>query len=100
MVRKTSSTLHEIRPLALKTFNDQPVTAIYSLYSKHSSALREVLSAADIAVFEADIKISDRYLMERFIYGSVKICADLHWTGNYWQCHSAQALTWAYIGNA
>jgi len=82
--------VQEIRPLALKTFNAQPVAAIYSLYSKQSRALQEVLSAANIAVFEADIKISDRYLMERFIYGSVKICADLHWTGSYWQCHNAK----------
>lgn len=82
----------EIRALALKTFNAQPVAAIYSLYNKQSRTLQDVLSTADIAVYEADIKISDRYLMERFIYGSVKICADLQWTGSYWQCDNAKLL--------
>ena len=85
-------TAAEIRPLTLKSFNGQPVAAVYSLYNQQSRALQEVLSTADIACFEADIKLSDRYLMERFIYGSVKVCADLHWSGRYWQCQTAKLL--------
>lgn len=82
--------IEEIRPLTLRTFNAQRVAAIYSLYAQQSRALQEALKHAAIACFESDIKLSDRYLMERFIYGAVKVCADLHWSGRYWQCRSAK----------
>ncbi len=82
--------IEEIRLLTLKTFNAQRVAAIYSLSSQQSRALQEALKAAAIACFESDIKLSDRYLMERFIYGALKVSADLRWSGRYWQCQGAK----------
>ncbi|HEY5715448.1 MAG TPA: DNA polymerase II, partial [Psychromonas sp.] len=31
-----------------------------------------------------------RYLMERFIYGSVCVEGDINWSGSYWQCNAAK----------
>ncbi|MFT7053891.1 MAG: DNA polymerase-2, partial [Psychromonas sp.] len=63
----------EIRPLALTSFNGLAVTAIYCLHNKMFRQLQDILSSASIAIFESDIKVSDRYLMERFIYGTVSV---------------------------
>ena len=80
----------QIKPLPLKSFNGQSVVAIYSLNHGQNRNLQEALSNAGIAIFEADIKISDRYLMERFIYGSVCVQAAITWQGSYWQCIDAR----------
>lgn len=82
----------EIRHLPLKTFNGLLVTAIYSLSNQQFHTLLEVINTANIASFESDIKISDRFLMERFIYGGVKVCGDIQWSGRYWQCQGAKLL--------
>ena len=80
----------KIKALTLKSFNGQSVAAIYSLNYRQNSSLQDALSNANIAVFEADIKISDRYLMERFIYGSVCVKGEISWQGSYWQCFDAR----------
>jgi len=59
--------------LALKDFAHQPVTALYFASQRALRDARERLSAAGIALLEADINPADRYLMERFVRGS------LHW---------------------
>jgi len=87
---KQQLTVQEIRALPLKTFKQQPVAAIYSLSKQHSYALQGALDSATIPYFEADIKVSDRYLMERFIYGCVKASGDIQWTGRYWLCRAAK----------
>ncbi|MGB5444403.1 MAG: DNA polymerase II [Psychromonas sp.] len=81
---------HEIRPLPLSSFKLLPVAAVYNLHNKISRQLQDILSSADIPFFEADIKISDRYLMERFIYGSVSVQGEITWQGRYWQCEAAK----------
>ncbi len=84
--------VQEIRPLSLKSFHAQPVAAIYSLTNKDFRALQAVLDGAKIPYFEADIKISDRYLMERFIYGCAKVSGDIQWSGRYWICQAPKLL--------
>jgi len=85
-----SKNLHtdEIRPLTLATFSQQSVVAIYSKTSVDSRRLQQALTEYEVAIFEADIKVSDRYLMERFIYGSVKVTGDIHKRGNHYYCHN------------
>lgn len=78
----------EVRLLPLKSFNQQPVAAIYSYNNKQFRALQNSLDNHNIAHFEGDIKISDRYLMERFIYGTVKVVGEMQWNGRYWLCHA------------
>jgi DNA polymerase-2 len=78
----------EVRPLALSNFNQQKVVAIYSLSTAHSRLLQQPLSDHALAIYEADIKVSDRYLMERFIYGSVQINGDIYKQGEHWCCQN------------
>lgn len=85
---KQQLAVHECRVLPLKTFKQQSVAAIYSLSKQHSHALQRALDSAAIPYFEADIQISDRYLMERFIYGCVKVRGNIQWAGRYWLCQS------------
>lgn len=75
----------EVRPLTLKSFTGLSVAAIYTLSNQQLRSLQDVLTAQNIAFFESDIKLTDRYLMERFIYGSARVCTDLRWTGRYWE---------------
>ena len=78
----------EIRPIPLNTFNQQKVVAIYSLTTAHSRLLQQAIAEYELPIYEADIKVSDRYLMERFIYGSVKVSGDIVKLGNYWFCQN------------
>lgn len=61
---------------ALKNFNNESVSALYFPSQRQLYTAREKLDAAGIHCFEADIKPTDRYLMERFITGSAKIQAN------------------------
>ncbi|WP_372881818.1 DNA polymerase II [Psychromonas sp.] len=80
----------QIRPLTLSSFKLLPVAAVYCRHNKIFQQLQASLSSADIPCFEGDIKISDRYLMERFIYGSVSVQGDINYLGGYWQCEAAK----------
>jgi len=86
--RDKSLAISEIRPLQLSTFNQQKVVAIYSLTVQASRRLEHALSEQGIAVFESDIRVSDRYLMERFIYGSVAISGDIYRQGEHYFCQN------------
>ncbi|MCG6201996.1 DNA polymerase II [Psychromonas antarctica] len=88
--------VQDIRFLALKSFKQQPVAAVYSFTQKVFRALQLVLDAVNIPYFEADIKISDRYLMERFIYGCVSVSGEIVWTGQHWLCHSPKLQAGKY----
>ena len=61
----------EIKPLALKTFDGVAVSGVYTASTRNSYHVQEYLKRAGIDMFEADIRTHDRYLMERFAYGSV-----------------------------
>lgn len=63
-----------IQPLELKHFNQEPVSAIYCSSHRLLVTLRQYCEQQDIPLWEADIKPTSRYLMERFIKGS--ICVD------------------------
>ena len=58
------------RPLALKTLEQEPVTAIYFDHNSQFFKARELLQQAGLQSFEDDIRLSERFLMERFVYGS------------------------------
>jgi DNA polymerase-2 len=79
-------TVQEIKPLSLLTFNQQPVVAIYSLTNVDSRFLQQTLKDHAIATYEADVKLSDRYLMERFIYGNVRVMGNIHKKGSHYYC--------------
>ena len=75
-----------IRPLDIKTFNGKKVCAIYTFKQQVHKWCQLALMQQSIATYEGDIKLSDRFLMERFIYGLVKISGQIEWLGKYWSC--------------
>ncbi|WP_371379127.1 DNA polymerase II [Thalassotalea aquiviva] len=80
---QTENIVFETKILNLKTFEDQLVSAIYlqslSLFYK----ARELLKNAGIKCYEDDIRPEDRYLMERFITGSLTFVGEQTQVNNY-----------------
>jgi DNA polymerase-2 len=62
----------EWKTLPLKDFALRPVAACYCHSIKQAQVLSEHLKQHDIVVLEDDIRLADRYLMERFIKGSLE----------------------------
>ena len=62
----------ELRPLTLKTFEQQPVVGLYASAYKQLTALERQLREHGIKLYEADVRPPERYLMERFITASVQ----------------------------
>ncbi|UAA38989.1 DNA polymerase II [Paraneptunicella aestuarii] len=62
----------EIKPIDLKTFQHESVCAIYLNSNQQLFAVRDALTKIDILYFEDDIRLADRYLMERFVYASAQ----------------------------
>ncbi|MDC9622200.1 DNA polymerase II [Xenorhabdus sp. XENO-7] len=61
----------EFKPLPLKDFNRQPVTALYCLQYRQLQQLEKALKEQDIPLYETDIRPPDRFMMERFITAPV-----------------------------
>ncbi|WP_415888780.1 DNA polymerase II [Neptuniibacter sp. SY11_33] len=62
-----------INKVDLTDFQYRGVTAIYSQTLKTYRQIQELLHLHNIVMMEDDIRHADRYLMERFIQGGVKI---------------------------
>lgn len=60
------------RPLELATFEHLPVGALYFSSGATSFKAKQILEGSGVTLYEADIRLTDRYLMERFIYGSAQ----------------------------
>ena len=61
----------ELRPLALCDFRQRPVLGLYCRHYRHLMRLEKRLREHGIDVYEADIRPTDRFLMERFITAPV-----------------------------
>lgn len=61
-----------LKPLPLKTFTQEPVSACYLSNQKQSQTFEGDVVAQNIPVYESDIRLVDRYLMERFIQGEIE----------------------------
>lgn len=61
---------HHYKAVSLKTFSHQAVSAVYFPKASLSFRARELLMANSYSVFEHDIRLTERFLMERFIYGT------------------------------
>ncbi|GHA36046.1 DNA polymerase II [Photobacterium aphoticum] len=59
------------KPLPLKNFQHDPMSACYCTSIRDSLQVSTLLTPLGIEVFEADIRLTDRYLMERFIKGGI-----------------------------
>jgi len=67
----------EWKTIALKDFGLRPVVACYSPSIKRSQSLSDLLKHNDITVLEDDIRLADRFLMERFIKGGIEFTGSL-----------------------
>jgi DNA polymerase II len=83
-----------LRSLPLNTFAQQPVSACY-LPAGYLYRWQNLLHEQGIVCREADIRITDRYLMERFVYGAARLsCVNTPlWQANtitpdngFWSC--------------
>lgn len=63
----------QLRPLQLRTFEQEPVIGVYATHFRHLRQLARALAPQDIALLEADVRPHERYLMERFISAGVVI---------------------------
>ena len=61
----------QIKSLPLKTFSGQSVSAVYFNNASQLYRGKELLRVAQITCFESDIRLIDRFLMERFISAGV-----------------------------
>ncbi|WP_299015346.1 DNA polymerase II [uncultured Photobacterium sp.] len=59
------------RPLPLKSFQHQSMHACYCQTVRDSLQVATLLRAEGIETYESDIRLADRYLMERFIRGGI-----------------------------
>lgn len=59
------------KPLELKTFEHHQVTAFYFDQINHFYQARDALNQALITSYENDIRLAERFLMERFVTGSL-----------------------------
>ncbi|MFT5540934.1 MAG: DNA polymerase-2 [Kangiellaceae bacterium] len=61
---------HRYNPLPLRTFEHQAVGGLYFDRNNSLYKAKTLLKKHGISCFEDDIRLSERYLMERFVYGS------------------------------
>ena len=65
-----------LRPRALKTLAQEPAMGLYARSYRAMLRLEKRLAEQGVVLFEADVRPTDRFLMERFITASVAIEAD------------------------
>ena len=73
----------DVKPLALKHFDQTCLSVCYCRSIRETQHLVQALEQQNITAFEDDIRLADRYLMERFIQGSVEFTGQFHSRSNY-----------------
>ncbi|AYO19420.1 DNA polymerase II [Vibrio owensii] len=86
----------DIRPLELKNFQLTPLAACYTQTTKDAFALQDELKQNDIVHFEGDVRLADRYLMERFIKGSIEFTGNLQSRNGFQRVQNAKCRTGEY----
>ncbi|WJG11252.1 DNA polymerase II [Aliiglaciecola sp. LCG003] len=82
------------KELSLKTFTHQRVEGLYFQSNSQFYRAREVLNVAAITSYENDIRLTDRYLMERFI------CASANFVGRQVATSPSAPNTYTQYENA
>lgn len=68
---KNQSIPYSIKPTQLTTYSDQPIAGLYFFNTNHKRQASQYFEQAELPIFESDIRLADRYLMERFICGGL-----------------------------
>ncbi|MBV1910048.1 MAG: DNA polymerase II [Kangiellaceae bacterium] len=64
------------RPLDLKTFEHQAINGLYFKSLNRFYEARKVLESGGYEFFEGGIRLEERFLMERFVYGGLEFIGD------------------------
>ncbi|GMM88595.1 DNA polymerase II [Vibrio fortis] len=67
----------EIKALELTNFSHTPLAGCYTQLVRESNTLNQAFNQESITTFEADIRLADRFLMERFIKGSIEFTGNV-----------------------
>ncbi|MGR5459319.1 DNA polymerase II [Vibrio sp. PNB22_1_1] len=94
-----NSIMAEVRPLALKNFELTPLAACYTPTSKDAFALQDLLNQNYIVHFEGDVRLADRYLMERFIKGSIEFTGNQRSLNGFQRIQNAKCRSGEYEPN-
>ncbi len=86
----------QFKVLPLKDFHQQALCGCYCRQIASARALAASLRAQDIEPLEEDIKLADRYLMERFIRGSIEYQGRRQLHEQYQQITAAQCRAGSY----
>ncbi|WP_447400235.1 DNA polymerase II [Vibrio harveyi] len=86
----------DIRSLKLKNFQLTPLAACYTQTTKDAFALQDELKQNDIVHFEGDVRLADRYLMERFIKGSMEFTGNQQSLNGFQRIQNAKCRTGEY----
>jgi DNA polymerase-2 len=68
---------HSYNPLPLNTFEHKAVGGVYFDRNNFLYKAKTLLKQHRICCFEDDIRLTERYLMERFVYGSAAVTGKL-----------------------
>ncbi len=79
----------ERRPLALADIDGEPVDAVYFAAQRDLNQWLQASPAHPSLAYEADIKPSDRYLMERFITLGIEATSHWRWQDGAWVSEDA-----------
>ncbi|WP_196138185.1 DNA polymerase II [Aliikangiella sp. G2MR2-5] len=70
----------------LKTFKQEPVTVVYFYSYKDFYNARTIAENISVTTYESHIRMEDRFLMERFIYGSLNLQGCIEKRKGYFYC--------------
>ncbi|MFV0574066.1 MAG: DNA polymerase II [Vibrio sp.] len=87
---KQHNITHQMKVLNLTTFKQEPVCGIYLSNIKDAQQAKQRLEQEEIETFEDDIRLTDRYLMERFIQGGIQFTGQFIHKNGYQQVTQVQ----------
>ena len=80
----------DYKAVPLKLFNGSPVVALYFSTIKASSKARRLLQQTNVTTFESDIRLHDRFLMERFVHGGMAFSGHFLHKTSYLECQNGR----------
>ncbi len=86
------STKFTKKDLPLKSFDGLAVSSLYTKNSNDFFNLKKELAQSGVRTFENDIWPTDRFLMERFIYGSLRVHGEIKEEGEQRVIYNPQVL--------
>ncbi|MGF1692880.1 DNA polymerase II [Photobacterium kagoshimensis] len=84
------------RDVTLSSFSHQAMVACYCETVRDSHQIPLMLAAQNIACYEADVRLADRFLMERFIRGGIVFTGEPSQKGDYVEYRQVKAKAGEY----